>query len=199
MTSISSGSGPLVIDAPSMTPSALLMAQGKDGYLYLVERSDLGGIAMMNDLANLGALQVQSGEISNGGAWATVGGTTYVAVRPNGTDQAMGCPNGTSGDLVVVKLDMTAPQKMSVVWCATSNGVGSPIITSSDGTKDPMVWILGAEGSGQLYSWDLVSGMPVLTGGMTMSSNVRHFSTLLAVHGRIFAAGDGQLFAYAAK
>ncbi len=37
-----SGSGPLVIDAPSMTPSKLVMAEGKDGFLYLVDRTNLG-------------------------------------------------------------------------------------------------------------------------------------------------------------
>ena len=60
-----SGSGPLVIDAPAITPSKLVMAQGKDGYLYLIDRTNLGGIATLDQLANVGALQVQSGEISN--------------------------------------------------------------------------------------------------------------------------------------
>ena len=105
------------------------MAQGKDGYLYLVDRTNIGGIATMGQLANVGALQVQSGEISNGGAWATVGGTTYIVVRPNGADSGVNCPGGTSGDLVAVKLDATAQQKMSMVWCANSGGNGSPIIT----------------------------------------------------------------------
>ncbi len=194
-----SGSGPLVIDSPSMTPSALVMAQGKDGYLYLVDRSDLGGIAMQSGPANVGALQVQSGEITNGGAWANVGGTTYVVVRPNGNNGGVGCPNGTSGDLVAVKLDMSAAQKMSVVWCANSQGVGSPAISTSDGTKDPMVWVQAAEGSGMLYAWDLVSGTQVFNGGGASAQNVRRFSTPIAVHGRIFVAGDGQLYAFAAK
>ena len=48
-----SGSGPLVIDAPSMTPTTLLMAQGKDGYLYLINRTDLGGVATSTKLANV--------------------------------------------------------------------------------------------------------------------------------------------------
>jgi outer membrane protein assembly factor BamB len=198
-----SGSGPLVIDAPSMTPSELVMAQGKDGYLYLMDRSNLGGIATSAKLANIGALQVQSGEITNAGAWATVGGTTYVVVRPNGTDAAVGCPAGTSGDLIAVKLDKTAPQKMTPVWCANSNGIGSPSITTSNGTADPMVWVFGAEqgANGKLYSFDLVTGKAVFTGGAAADTgpNVRRFTTPIAVHGRVFVGGDNQLYAYKAK
>jgi hypothetical protein len=196
-----SGSGPLVIDAPSMTPSALVMAQGKDGFLYLVDRSNLGGIADASTRANVGALQVQSGEISQGGAWATIGTTTYVVVRPNGTNAGVGCPGSTTGDLVAVKLDPAAPQKMSVVWCATSNGNGSPIITTSDGTNNPLVWAFAAEGSSKLYAWDLTTGAAVYAGGASTdtSAGVRHFTTPIAVHGRVFVAGDNQLYAYKAK
>ena len=198
-----SGSGPLVIDAPSMTPSALVMAQGKDGYLYLIDRSNLGGIAAQTQLANVGALQVSSGEITNGGAWATVGGVTYVVVRPNGTQQAIGCPSGMSGDLVAVKLDPTAKEKMSVVWCASSGGVGSPSITTSDGNKDPIVWAFGADPgqSGLLAAWNLTTGAQVTSGGAASNkaSNVRRFTTPIAAHGRMFVAGDGQLYAYKAN
>jgi hypothetical protein len=198
-----SGSGPLVIDAPSMTPSKLVMAQGKDGYLYLIDRTNLGGVADAGQLANVGALKVQSGEISNAGAWATIGTTTYVVVRPNGTNAGVGCPTGTSGDLVAVKLDPAAAQKMTVVWCATSHGVGSPSITTSDGTKDPIVWAAAADQGAnvKLYSWNLTTGAPVFTGGAATDTapNVRRFTAPIAVHGRIFVGGDNQLYAYKAK
>jgi hypothetical protein len=177
------------------------MAQGKDGYLYLLDRSNLGGVATMKQLAGVGALQVQSGEISNAGAWATVGGTTYVVVRPNGNDAAMGCPAGQTGDLVAVKLDPAQPQKMAVVWCADSHGIGSPSITTTDGNSNALVWVLGAGGTGQLYAFDLATGAPVFAGGSAgdVAPNVRRFTTPIAVHGRIFVAGDNQLYAFAAQ
>jgi hypothetical protein len=200
-----SGSGPLVIDAPSITPSALVMAQGKDGWLYLVDRSNLGGITATKDTANVGALHVSNGEISNGGAWATVAGTTYVVIRPNGTQGGAGCPAGMSGDLVGVKLDPSAAQKMTVVWCVDAQGMGSPIITSRDGTLDPFVWTFGAEGTNQLHAWNLTTGMPVFTGGgtagtlpLTGGATVHHFATILAANGRIFVAADGGLYAFKA-
>ena len=39
------GSGPILVDVPGATPSALVVALGKDGNAYLVNRSNLGGIS----------------------------------------------------------------------------------------------------------------------------------------------------------
>jgi hypothetical protein len=208
-----SGSGPLVIDAPALTPSTLVLAQGKDGWLYLIDRTNMGGLTAAANTANVGALHVSSGEISNGAAWATVGGTTYVVVRPNGTQGGAGCPTGTSGDLVAVKLDPAAPQEMTVAWCASSKGLGSPIITSSDGAHDGLVWLSGGENSTtyptdshQIRAWDLATGAVVFDGGgaantlpLAAGNLVHHFSTILAAHGRIVVQGDGGLWGFKAK
>ncbi len=193
------GSMPLVIDAPAISPTTLLLGQGKDGNLYLVDRTNLGGVATMTEPANVGELNVSNGEITNVGAWTTWNGTTYVVVRPNGNQGGVGCPGGTSGALVGVKLDPTAASKMSVVWCADPQGNGSPTITwSGQASDDPLVWVLGAgsSGSGKLLAFDLVTGAAVAKGGSTTASNVRSFTTPVPVHGRIFVAGDNQLFAF---
>ncbi len=189
-----SGSEPLVIDVPAMTPSTLVLAQGKDGNLYLLDRTNLGGVGA----ATVGTLNVLSGEISNAGAWATVGGTTYVVVRPNQGGSGVNCPNNTSGDLVAVKIDPTAAQKMTVAWCADAMGEGSPIITSSDGTNDGLVWTAGAQSSNQLHAWDLATGAVVFAGGTTADKiqNVRRFTTPLAANGHVLVGGDGQLFKF---
>jgi hypothetical protein len=198
-----SGSGPLVIDAPALSPSELVLGQGKDGFLYLVNRANLGGVATQGRLANVGALKVTSGQITNAGAWATVSGTTYVVIRPNGQSGGIGCPHGTSGDLVAVKLDPAAPEKMSVAWCASSGGVGSPSITSTDGTHDALVWAFAADpgNAAQLYAWDLATGAQVAKGGGAggQAQGVRRFTTPIAVHGRMFVGGDNQLYAFKAK
>jgi len=192
-----SGSGPLVIDAPAMTPSALVLGQGKDGYLYLVDRADLGGIATAAHTAGVGAIHASSGEISNGSAWATVGGTTYVVLRPNGNEGGVGCPNGTTGDLVAVKLDPTAAQKMSVAWCAASGGRGSPIITSSDGTNDGLVWTFGsAGGDDKLHAFKLADGTAAFTSAALAGANVHNFATIAEVKGRIIVTGDAGLYAF---
>ena len=177
------------MDAGRRTPDAL--------------RGDTSARDTGRDSRDVGALHVQSGEITNGGAFATVNGTTYVVVRPNGTDAAIGCPSGMSGDLVAVKLDPAAPEKMSVAWCASSGGVGSPSITTSDGTNDALVWTVGADPgqSGMLAAWDLTTGASVTSGGASSNraDRVRRFTTPIAVHGRIFIAGDDRLYAWKAQ
>ena len=39
------GSGPLLVDVPGATPSSLVVALGKDGNAYLLNRDNLGGIS----------------------------------------------------------------------------------------------------------------------------------------------------------
>jgi hypothetical protein len=110
----------------------------------------------------------------------------------------VGCPNATSGDLVALKLDPAAAHKMTVVWCAGNQGLGSPIITSSDGSTSALVWTAGAEGSNRLHAWDLATGAPVFTGGGAGDTvaNLRHFTTLLEANGRIFVGADNKVFAF---
>ena len=132
------GSGPLVVDAPALTPSAVVVAQGKDGNLYVIDRNDLGGVGA----AIVGQKQVMSGAIINAGAFATVGGTTYVVLHGH-SGAGVGCAAG-AGDLVALKLAPTDAGAVSSAWCANNLGAGSPIITTSDGQANALVWTAGA-------------------------------------------------------
>jgi hypothetical protein len=188
------GSMPLVVDAPAITPSALVVQVGKDGNAYLVNRTNLGGA-----MSPVATAHVMNGEISNAAAWATVQGVTYVAMTSNGSGNGASCP-GTAGDLVVVKLDPAAANKITTVWCADNKGGGSPSITTSDGTNDALVWTMGTEkhnatqGSNQLHAWDLATGQAIVTASDTVM-NTRHFTTPIAVNGRVLVAGDNRLYA----
>jgi outer membrane protein assembly factor BamB len=183
------GSGPLVIDAPSLTPSALLLGAGKDGNVYLLNRTNLGGVGG----ATVATAHVASGPFIQAGAWASTPSGTFAVLRSTATGAA--CPSGTSGNLITVKLDPTAMPPISTVWCA-SEGSGSPIITTSDGTNDAMVWTVDVGGSNLLRSWDLVTGAPVFTGGMAPVSGARPYSSPIAANGRLVVAGDGHLVAF---
>jgi hypothetical protein len=180
------GSMPLVVDAPSITPSALVVQLGKDGNAYLINRSNLGGA-----MSPVATAHVMNDEISNAAAWATIQGVTYIAMTGNNGGGGASCPNGTSGDLVVVKLDAAAANKVTTVWCANNSGGQSPSITTSDGTNDALVWAVQGN---QLHAWDLVTGRAIVTGSDAVT-NVRHFSTPIAVNGRVIVAGDNRLYA----
>jgi hypothetical protein len=187
-----SGSGPLVIDAPSMTPSRLIMALGKNGNAYLLDPSNMGGVGG----AVVGQSHVSNGQISNAAAWATIGGATYVVANNNWTGTP-GCVNG-SGSLFAMKLDNSAPNKMTEIWCGASGGFTSPIITTSDGTNDAIVWVQGSPAHGgdtSLHAYDLLTGAPI-TNTVSVPGVASLNPTLMVAHGRLFVAStDGHVYA----
>jgi hypothetical protein len=194
-------SGPLVVDAPSMTPSALVVAIGKSGIMYLLDRNNLGGL----DAGPLGSTMLVQGipgiegQIINVAAWATVAGSTYIVVKAWYDASAAACPlppDGAIYDLMAIRLDSTAPNLMQTVWCTSSGGMGSPSITMSDDSNDALVWAEGAEGDNALHAWDLVTGAPLYASGPPGLGFVRHFATPIAVPGRVLVAGDGMLYAF---
>jgi hypothetical protein len=181
-----SGSGPLIIDTAS---SKLVLALGKSGTAYLIDRTNMGGVnGTIPDQQ-----MVSNGAISNAAAWANVGGTVYV-VANNSWTGGSGCATAT-GDLFAISIDSSS--KMTEVWCGNSGGHTSPIITSPDGMSDFVVWIGGgndgagggATGDGKLHAYDLVSGAAIANTasipGMAALS-----STLVAAGGRIYAASN---------
>jgi hypothetical protein len=195
-------SGPLVVDAPAMTPSALLLAMGKGGVAYLLDRNNLGGLdgGPVASATLVQGLPGDEGQIINAAAWATVGGATYVVVKGYFAASAAECPlPPDSGvyDLFAVRLDPTAPNDMRTMWCVTSGGMGSPSITMSDDANDALVWTEGAEGDNRLHAWDLATGTPLYSSGAQMLGPVHRFMTPIAVRGRVFIAGDGMLYAFA--
>jgi hypothetical protein len=188
-------SGLLVVDAPGMTPPALVVVAGKDGQVVLLDRANLGGVGA----TPVAAERVINGAFIGAGAFATVGGVTYVVLHGYRGATGLACPEGTGGDLVVLRLDPSAANKMRTVWCADSGGLGAPIVTTSDGAANGLAWTVGAEGSGRLRAWELATGRPVFAGGSAadVAPNLHRYATPIAVHGRLYVAGDRRLYAFA--
>ena len=191
------GSGPLLVSVPGAVPSQLLVALGKNGVIYLLDPSNLGGIGT-GDGTNGEGIQsalVAGDSIVNSAAAYTTDSGSYVVFHANA--DGFGCP-GAPGDLIAVKISATAPPTMSVAWCADNLGGGSPIVTTTDGSSNPVVWSIGAEYTNQLHGYDGVTGQLLYAGGgpNEQMGNVRHFQTPIEVAGRIFVAGDDQLYAF---
>src|SRR5260370_34478107 len=139
------GSGPVLIDVPGATPSQLVVAFGKNGSGYLLERTNLGGIGAGDGTTGEGvkSARVSTGEIINAAAAYTAASGTYVVFNTSGT--GIGCP-GTPGNLVALRIGASAPPSISVARCADAGGRGSPIATTTDGTSEPVVWDAGSHG-----------------------------------------------------
>lgn len=189
------GSGPVLIDVPGATPQALLLALGKNGVAYLLDRSNLGGVGTGNGTTGEGvaSARVASNAIINAAAAYTTSQGSYAVMIGAG----VGCPGG-AGDLVAIRIGAQAPPQISVAWCARSNGRGSPMVTTSDGRSDAIVWAVGAESSNRLFGFDGDTGQVVYGGGGSAEAmaNVRRFSTPIAAKGRIFVASDTAVYAF---
>jgi hypothetical protein len=195
-------SGPLVVDAPAMTPSALIVAMGKSGVAYLLDRNNLGGLdgGPVASATIIQGLPGNQGQIINAAAWATVANTTYIVVKGFINATAAACPlppDGSVYDLLGIRLDPTVPNDMQTIWCVASGGMGSPSITMSDDANDAFVWTEGAGGDNLLHAWDLATGTPLYSSGGQALGPVQNFTTPIAVHGRVLVAGDGMLYAFA--
>jgi hypothetical protein len=184
-----SGTGPLVVDVPGATPSALLVQLAKDGKIYLVDRGNMGGIA-----APVASRTVSNSNIINAAASYHTAQGTYVVLRGSGS----GCPSGQSGNLIAVKISAASPPTLSVAWCANPGGNGSPMVTTTDGTSEAIVWYVGAGGDKRLHGYDGDTGAVVFAGGGAgdVMNNIHPFVTAMAAKGRIFVAADNKVYAF---
>jgi hypothetical protein len=183
------GTGPVLIDLPGATPSTLTVALGKNGVLYVLDRSALGGVG-----GQISSTTVASNEIINAAvAWTGPAGA-MVVFKGNG----IGCPTGQSGDLTAALIPPSSTPTGAVRWCATQSGLGSPMVTTTDGSASPIVWSVGAEGDLRLHGFDGNTGAVVFAGGgaSDLLGPVRRYQTPILANGKIYVAGDGAVYAF---
>lgn len=177
-----SGVGPLPIDFPD--GARRLLALGKDGMAYLLNRDDLGGIG-----GQIALLRVAGIPIITGPAFFPGEGRTLVAYQAR---RAV-CPGGGTG-AGIAAIAVTATT-IAPAWCAPLDGRGAPIVTTLDGHSNPIVWVAGAEGDDRLHGFRGDTGQPLYTSPEAVSG-LRHFVTILAAEGRLYLAGDGRITAF---
>ncbi len=190
-------SAPLLVDVPGATPSALAVAMGKEGVVHLIDRNNLGGVANGNGTTGEGVFSdaVVGAEIKNAAAAYTTASGTYVVLR--GEANGNSCP-GAGGDLIALKIAAASPPTFSTAWCANSGGPGSPMVTTTDGTANAIVWIVGATGSNQIQGFDGDTGAAVFGGGGSneQMQNVEHWITPMEAKGHIFVGADNQVYSF---
>ncbi|HEY8206580.1 MAG TPA: hypothetical protein VIG99_03795 [Myxococcaceae bacterium] len=180
-----SGSSPLLVDMPGSTPSALVVQLGKDGFAYLLNRSSLGGTG-----TGLQKLRVASSQIIQAGAVYRTPLATYVAVAATGTNCATG-----SGDLFALKVNPGSPPTLSSAWCTNGFGRTSPMVTTTDGTNDSVVWTV-SNADEHLRAFNGDTGQLLFTGTDTVSGMHGYNTTLILAKGRIYVAGDNRVYAF---
>ena len=162
-----------------------IIAFGKDGNAYLNDRRNLGGIG-----GQIAVQKVSNSEIITAPAIYNSDSLSMVVFRDaNG----IRC-SGSSLTMLSVAPSGTSP--INEVWCAALNGAGAPIVTTTSGSANPLVWIVGAEGDNLLHGYNAMNGAAVFTGGGQTMQGLRHFQTILAANNHLYVAGGGILYAY---
>ena len=176
------GSGPLLVDVPGATPSSLVVALGKDGNAYLVNRGNLSGIA-----PPVASLHLTNSFIINAAASYRTKQGTYVAYRVNGSN------------LAAFRINPANPPTMTSVWNVSQSGVGSPFVTSTDGTSNVIVWAVGSGGDQRLHGYDGDTGNVIFGGGGandTVGGTHSYSTTGIVARGRLYVAGDNRVYAF---
>jgi outer membrane protein assembly factor BamB len=168
-----------VVDVPGATPSQLVLALGKDGNAYLVNRNNLGGIG---------------GTVYQANVMGTNKGTSTVTYHTS-----QGTYIGFHNDVGVVKaykITATSPPTIVFAWSMNLTGRGSPWVTTTDGTNNTIVWVAG--GDQRLHGYDGDTGAVIYAGGGSneLMTGIRQWNTGIAARGRIYFGADNKVYAF---
>jgi hypothetical protein len=174
------GVSAMLIDVPGATPSQLVLALGKDGNAYLLNRNNLGGIAA--PIAQLNVDGVIRGQSST--TYHTSQGTYFVFCG--------------SDEIKAYKITATSPPSILLAWSASQPGQGSPWVTTTDGTNDAIVWVVGAQGDQRLHGYNGDTGAVVYAGGGAneLMTGTRKWNSGIAARGSIYVANDNKVYAF---
>jgi hypothetical protein len=159
-----------------------VVALGKDGNAYLLNRSNLGGVS-----APVAQSLVGSGSIIQAAATYRTAQHTYVVFR------------ASSGTTTAFHITATSPPTITAGWSVTGqSGRSSPFVTSTDGTNNVIVWVIGAEGDQRLHGYNGDTGAVVYAGGGAneLMAGTQRFNTGIAARGRIYVATNNKVYAF---
>jgi hypothetical protein len=177
---------PLNVAAPNKPPAQRVIAFGKDGNAYLANRENLGGVG-----GALAVTQVSNSAIITAPAIYETQGVSMVAFTNSGGGNCSG------GSITMLNVAAKGSSPISVAWCAVLNGRGAPIVTTTDGASNAIVWVVGAEGDNELHGFDALTGAVVFSGTGAAMSNLHHFVTIMPAENRFYVASDNKVYAFA--
>ena len=170
-----------LIDVPGATPSQLVLALGKDGKAYLINRNNLDGISAPVAFVNLPT--------------AVRGQSVATYHTSQGTYFAFHTENNT---VAAYKITPTNPPTIVNAWSMSQTGLGSAWVTSTDGTNNVIVWVAGAEGDQRLHAYNADTGAVIYAGGGAneLMRGTRRWNTGIVARRRIYYPADNKIFAF---
>jgi hypothetical protein len=184
-------SNPVPLDVPAgQGVQPLVLALGKNGRAYLLDRIALGGFG-----GALAAPTVTSIRVHAAPAAYPEANGVIVAFDGRGAR----CSNPRTEDAVTaLEIRAGAPPALATLWCDELAGRSAPIVTTTDGRSDPTVWVLGAEGDNRLHGFRGDTGEILFGGGGRgdQMTGLHHLQTLLATRDRLYVGADDRLYAF---
>jgi hypothetical protein len=183
----------------------LAVAVGKDGYVYLLNRDELGGFMQGTGGGDkvVQRLGPSGGVWSRPGVWPGNGGWIYIPTASAGSGSG-----GSSGNLHVYQYGVSGSGQPTISLQGTSSdsfgfGTGAPVITSEGTTSGSALvwleWMPNGTGAGaQLRAYDPVpvSGKPVLRYSAPIGTASK-FATPGVGAGRLYVGTrDGKVLAF---
>lgn len=188
------GSNSVYLSIAGATPSNYVAAVAKDGNMYLLNPTNLGGMnghVLTFKVSNGGAMAVKTSPT----AYKTAKGTHYVF----STDSGAVCPGGGGGKSIVsvlLKAGTDGKPTATSEWCAPLTGsVTAPVSTTTDGSANAAVWYVD---SGKLSAVDGDDGTKLFASTDTCSG-VRQWTSPIATKGRVVVGGDTHLCSWSVK
>jgi hypothetical protein len=114
---------------------------------------------------------------------------TYAVFRGG---KGAACTNGGTGTLVALTIKPGSPPTLQPSWCGSGGNVGSPIVTTTNGTAEAIVW--GTAGN-SLTAIDGDTGKTLITGA-SVPGDVSYFNTPIVAKGRVFVVSSTRLNAF---
>ena len=170
-----------VIDVPGANPSQLVLALGKDGNAYLINRNNLGGITSPVAQANVMGINRGISAVT----YHTSQGT-YIAFHND------------VGQIRAYKITATSPPTITFAWSQNQTGRGSPWVTTTDGTNNMIVWVAGVQGDGRLHGYDGDTGAVIYSGGGSneLMTGTEQWNTGMVARGRTYFGADNKVYAF---
>src|SRR5262249_23918426 len=109
---------------------------------------------------------------------------TYFVFRADGGSQ-----------IKAYKITATNPAAIVSAWSASQSGQGSPWVTTTDGTHNAIVWVVGAEGDSKLHGYNGDTGAVIYTGTDQMSGT-RKWNSGMVARGSIYVANDNKVYKF---
>lgn len=176
------GCSAILIHVPNATPSDLVLALGKDGNAYLINRNNLGGVA--SPVASAGVDGTLRGQSST--TYTTAQGTYFVFRAED------------SNLIKAYKITAANPPTITFAWQVSQNGKGSPWVTTTDGANNAIVWVVGAQGDHRLHGYNGDTGTVVYGGGGAneLMTGDRKWNSGMVARGSIYVANDNKVYKF---